>query len=70
VINNDPAFVEGEKKKIAELRAKNTEILAKLDKTITLPRAQELYKVIIENRRPYNAALDRAIEMAVKGDKA
>ncbi|MFY8089218.1 MAG: methyl-accepting chemotaxis protein, partial [Rubrivivax sp.] len=70
IINNDPAFVEGEKKKIAELRAKYSEILAKLDKTITLPRERESYKVIIDNRGPYNAALDRAIEMVVKGDKA
>jgi len=70
VINSDPAFVEGEKKKIAELRAKNGEILSKLDKTITVPRARELYTVITENRGPYNAALDRAIAMAVKGDQA
>jgi len=70
VINNDPAFVESEKKKIAELRAKNTEILAKLDKTITVPRARELYRTITETRGPYNAALDRAIAMAVKGEKS
>lgn len=70
VINTDPIFVDGEKKKIAELRAKNSEILAALDKTITLPRARELYKTITDNRGPYNAALDRAIEMAQKGDKA
>jgi len=70
VINNEPAFVDSEKKKIAELRAKNGDILGKLDKTITVPRARELYKTIVENRGPYNAALDRAIEMAQKGDKA
>ncbi|WP_271009297.1 methyl-accepting chemotaxis protein [Paucibacter sp. B51] len=69
VINSDPAFVEGEKKKIAELRAKNSEILAKLDKSITVPKARELYKTITEKRGTYNAAIDRAIEMAVKGEK-
>ena len=70
VINNDPAFVEGEKKKIADLRAKNSEILARLDKTTKLPKGRELYQVITDSRGPYNAAMDRAIEMAVKGDRA
>ena len=69
VINNDPSFVDGEKKKIVEVRAKNSEILAKLDKTLVIPRSRELYKTITENRGAYNAALDRAIELAVKGDK-
>ncbi len=70
VINTDPAFVAGEKKKIAELRAKNGEILAKLDKTLTLPRSRELFKTLTETRGVYNKALDQAMEMAVKGDKA
>jgi len=69
VINNDPAFVSEEKKKIAELRARNTDILAKLDKTIILPKGRDLYKTITEGRGPYNAAMDRAIEMAAKGDR-
>jgi methyl-accepting chemotaxis protein len=70
LIDSDPAFVEGEKKKIAVLRAKNGELLAELDKTTALPRAREFYKILAENRGPYNAAMDRAIEMAQKGDKA
>jgi methyl-accepting chemotaxis protein len=69
VINSDAAFVAGEKKMIAELRAHNSEILSQLDKTITLPKARELYKTIVDTRGPYNAALDRAIAMAVGGDK-
>jgi len=70
VINTDPAFVDGEKKKIAELRAQNGEILGQLDKIIVLPAARELLKVIVEERPPYNAAMDRAIEMASKGETA
>jgi methyl-accepting chemotaxis protein len=70
VINNDPVFVDGEKKAIAELRAKNTELLAKLDKSLTLPRARELFKPLAETRGAYNKALDHVIELAVKGDKA
>jgi len=70
IINTEPAFVEGEKKKIADARAKNTEILAKLDKTIALPKGRELLKAIVDNREAYNTAVDRAIALAQKGDKA
>ena len=70
VINTDPAFVDGEKKKIAELRAQNGEILSQLDKIIVLPAGRELLKVIVQERPPYNAAMDRAIEMASKGETA
>ncbi len=70
VINSDPAFVEGEKKKIAELRAKNTAILEKLDKAITMPKGREYLKALADNREPYNAAMDHAVELALKGDKA
>ncbi len=69
VINTEPAFVADEKKKIAEARAENAEILAKLDKTITLPKGRELYKAITENRSAYNAALDKAIELALRGER-
>jgi methyl-accepting chemotaxis protein len=69
VISNDSAFQAGEKVKIAELRANNKEILEKLDKTITVPRARELYQDIVDNRGPYNAAMDRAMDMAIQGDK-
>ena len=67
-INSDRA-VEGQKQKIAELRARNAEILAQLDKTIVLPKARELYRTIVDGRAPYDAALDRTIELAVKGDR-
>jgi len=69
VLQTDPAFVATEQKKIAELRARNTELLGILDQQITLPRGRELFKQITDNRGPYNASLDRAIALAIGGDK-
>ncbi|MBY0463561.1 MAG: MCP four helix bundle domain-containing protein, partial [Burkholderiales bacterium] len=70
VISDDPAFHAAEKKKIAELREENTGILAKLNKTIVLPKAVEFLKIIQDNRGKYNGAMDRAIALAEKGNKA
>ncbi|MBB3192818.1 methyl-accepting chemotaxis protein [Roseateles terrae] len=70
VINTDPTFVEGEKKKIGDLRLKNQELLEKLEKTITLPRGKELLKSIVEQRPAYNKALDDTMALAINGDKA
>ncbi|PTT22043.1 methyl-accepting chemotaxis protein [Acidovorax sp. HMWF029] len=70
VISDDPAFRTREKQKIAELRKANSDLLATLDKTITLPRAKELLETIHKNRGNYNKALDRAMEIAEQGDKA
>ncbi len=69
-LNNDPAFVSAEKQKIAELRDKTSATLAALDKTILLPRGRELLKAIEDNREAYNAAMDRAVALAEKGDRA
>jgi len=69
VISDDPAVHADEKKKIAELRAANREILAKLDKTVLLPKAREFLKTIDDNRINYNAALDRSIALAEAGTK-
>jgi methyl-accepting chemotaxis protein len=69
VISDDPAFRDGELKKIAELRAKNGALLAELDKSITLPKGRELFKTIMDNRGPYNAGIDRAIALALQGDQ-
>jgi methyl-accepting chemotaxis protein len=70
MINSEPALVEEEKKKIADFSAKNTDILEKLDKSLVIPKARELYKTIVEARGPYSTALDHAIDLAVKGDQA
>jgi methyl-accepting chemotaxis protein len=70
VIVDDQAFREGEKKKIADLRAINTDILATLTKSVVLPKGVEAMRVINETRGPYNNDIDRAIALAEKGDKA
>jgi methyl-accepting chemotaxis protein len=69
VISDDPAVQADEKKNIAGLRATNREILAKLDKTVLLPKAREFLKTIEDNRISYNAALDRAMALAEAGTK-
>ncbi len=69
VINAEASFVESEKKKIAELRASNQDLLAKLDKTVKLPKGRELLNAISEQRPVYNAALDEVIRLAASGDK-
>jgi len=70
VINSDPGFAAGERKKISDLTAANTEILGKLDQTITSPRGRELFKKINEARGPYLKALNTSIDMALKGEQA
>ena len=69
IIQPEPAFVAEEKKKLAELRDKNRALLAELDKVIVLPKGRELFKVINDNRVAYNAGLDRAMDLAIQGDK-
>jgi methyl-accepting chemotaxis protein len=66
--HEDLSFVDGEKKKIDELRARNSELLAKLDKSVVLPHGRDLLKTLVDNRKPYNAAMDTAIAMAEQGD--
>jgi methyl-accepting chemotaxis protein len=70
LISDDPAFRNQEKQKIAELRKANSDLLATLDKTVTLPKGKEYLEVIRQNRGSYNKAIDRAIEIAEQGDKA
>ncbi len=70
VINNEPTFAAGERKKINDLIAANTELLRKLDQSITSARSRELFKQINEARGPYLKALNTAIDMALKGEQA
>ncbi|PIF25302.1 methyl-accepting chemotaxis protein [Acidovorax sp. 56] len=70
LISDDPAFRSQEKQKIAELRKANSDLLATLDKTVTLSKGKEYLEVIRQNRGNYNKAIDRAIETAEQGDKA
>jgi methyl-accepting chemotaxis protein len=70
VIDNDQARYQEEVKDIAALRAKNSELLSTLDKSLNLPKSRELFKVIQDTRTQYNAALDRAIKHALINENA
>ncbi len=70
VINNEPQFVAGERKKIADLTASNTELLKKLDQSLRSPQARDLLKQLHEARGPYLKAINTALEMAEKGQQA
>ncbi|WP_110400406.1 methyl-accepting chemotaxis protein [Sphaerotilus hippei] len=69
IISNDPAVQETEKKRIAELRAADNQLLAELDRTLVVPQSRELLKRIQDHRGPYNAALDEAMATAMGGWK-
>ncbi len=66
-LTRDAAVRASKQVQIAELRNENSKLLAELDRTIRLPRARELYKVIVEMRGPYDAAADRAADLAREG---
>ena len=70
VISENVALHSEEKKKIATLRAANSELLEKLDKTLKIPQARDLLKIITDNRGIYNSSVDRVIALTEKGDEA
>lgn len=70
VISENVALHSEEKKKIATLRAANSELLEKLDKTLKIPQARDLLKIITDNRGIYNSSIDRVIALTEKGDEA
>ncbi|SER62667.1 methyl-accepting chemotaxis protein [Giesbergeria anulus] len=70
VISENVALHSEEKKKIATLRAANSELLEKLDKTLKIPQARNLLKIITDNRGIYNSSIDRVIALTEKGDEA
>lgn len=70
VISENVALHSEEKKKIATLRAANSELLEKLDKTLKIPQARNLLKIITDNRGIYNSSIDRIIALTEKGDEA
>ncbi|MBX9935406.1 MAG: MCP four helix bundle domain-containing protein [Burkholderiaceae bacterium] len=69
LISENASFHSEEKKRIATLRAANSELLEKLGKTLTIPQAREFLKIITDNRGIYNNSIDRVIAFAEKGDK-
>ncbi|MBK1688310.1 methyl-accepting chemotaxis protein [Rubrivivax gelatinosus] len=68
VITEDKAFEDGERKKIADLRAENGKLLGELDKSVVLPEGRALLKTINDTRPEYNRLVDDALALDAKGD--
>ncbi|MBK1614496.1 methyl-accepting chemotaxis protein [Rubrivivax gelatinosus] len=68
IIKNDKAFEDGERKKIAAMRAENSQLLAELDKAVVLPEGRALMKTINDTRPEYNRLVDDALALDAKGD--
>ncbi|CAM3687635.1 Chemotaxis protein [Bordetella sputigena] len=69
IINNEPSFASAEKEKIKQLRLENDAIIKDLRSSIRSTDSEVFIRTIDENRGPYNAALDNAIGLAMKGQK-
>ena len=70
LLNPDPAYRDGEKKKMAEHRAANAALLAELDKTFRQPKSRELFDRITAERAKFNQGLDAVVALAEKGQAA
>jgi methyl-accepting chemotaxis protein len=64
---SDVADATAEAKRIAPLQARNSDILAQLDKTITVPRSRELLQQIQQQRGPYNQMLAESVTLGLTG---
>ncbi|MEY2953347.1 MAG: hypothetical protein RLZZ401_1434, partial [Pseudomonadota bacterium] len=69
LLSDDVAFQSREQRKMAELRASNTELLRKLDLSLTTATGRNTMAVIQNTRSAYNQALDHALATAAKGDR-
>ena len=70
VISDDKAIRDDEKKKITALRTANGAIFARFEKSLILPKAIEILKIIKDNRDAYYTTFDQIIALAEKDDKA
>jgi methyl-accepting chemotaxis protein len=61
---NDAA---AEAQRIQPLRARNSEILARLNEIVVLPKGKALLQVINDNRDSYNRRIDDAIKLGLTG---
>jgi methyl-accepting chemotaxis protein len=69
---SDEKDMQAEKQRIVEARAKNSELLKKLDESIKSDKGQGILKKIADVRGPFNAATDKAIALGLanKNDEA
>ncbi len=64
LLSNQDAML-AEKRRIEEARAKNTELLQKLDQSIKSEKGRAILKKISEVRAPYTAATDKAVTLGL-----
>ncbi len=70
VISGSTAVQREEKRKLAELREANEKILQVLDTSVTQPEARRSMDALWQNRAEYNMALERAVDLAERGERA
>ena len=63
ILREEAAFRAAELQIITALRAENSKIISELEKTIVLPDGIALLKTIQETRAPYNAGVDKVLEL-------
>ena len=69
---SDEQGMMAEKQRIVEARAKNSELIKKLDESIKSGKSKDLLKKISDIRVPYTAATDEAVALGLanKNDEA
>ena len=70
LLSEDLGFEKEASTRIQQLRARNAELMAELDKLVLMPRGRELLKAISDNRPEYNRLTDQAIELDHQGQTA
>ena len=68
LLSQDQAFETDARAIIAKTRARNTELLAELDKTILLPEGRKLLQEVNDNREAYNRMIDEALQADQRGE--
>ncbi len=61
----DGPQMDRQKARIEEARAKNTELIGKLDKLITSAEGRRLLALVTQTRGPYNQSLDKAVALGM-----
>ena len=70
LLSEDLGFENEASTRIQQLRARNAELMAELDKPVRMPRGRELLQAISDNRPEYNRLTDQAIELDHQGQTA
>jgi len=67
LLSEDLGFEQEAQNKIQQLRARNAELMAELDKLVVLPHGRELYKVLVDNDPEFERLTDAALALDHQG---